>query len=39
MAVGGGEGHELEQLGYDMLDELGLALSPEDAAVLMGAEP
>ena len=38
LAVVGGEGHELDQLGYDMLEELGLALSPEDAAVLMGAE-
>ena len=38
LAVAGGERHELEQLGYEVLDELGLALSPEDAAVLLGSD-
>ena len=38
-AAVGADGYEPGQLGYEMLDELGLTLCPEDVAMLMGLEP
>ena len=35
-AAVGADGYEPGQLGYEMLDELGLTLCPEDVAMLMG---